>query len=140
MNRYPDRFIFGTDEVAPPDQGKYLKVYNEYGPLWTLLDKETSEKVRKGNYERIFDEARRKECQRGFLALHLPAKLVNLVGGYCALREKLAWRIRAGLLVEDFHNNLSRFPHRGIREQHEGELDTWLAFKSVTADAQPRVV
>jgi hypothetical protein len=26
INRYPDRFLFGTDEVAPPNQEKYLKV------------------------------------------------------------------------------------------------------------------
>jgi hypothetical protein len=60
FNRYPDRFLFGTDEVAPPDQEAYLRVYHQYAPLWKLLDKETSEKVRKGNYERVFDEARRK--------------------------------------------------------------------------------
>jgi hypothetical protein len=28
--------------------------------LWKLLTKDASEKVRKGNYERIFDEARKK--------------------------------------------------------------------------------
>ena len=60
LNRYPDRFIFGTDEVAPPDQGAYLRVYNQYAPLWALLDRATGDKVRKGNYERVFDEARRK--------------------------------------------------------------------------------
>ena len=60
VNRYPDRFIFGTDEVAPATQEKYLKVYNQYEPLWKLLSPEASEKVRKGNYERIFDEARRR--------------------------------------------------------------------------------
>jgi hypothetical protein len=60
INRYPDRFLFGTDEVAPPNQDKYLKVYYQYEPLWKLLNPEASEKVRKGNYERIFDEARRK--------------------------------------------------------------------------------
>jgi Amidohydrolase len=60
INRYPDRFLFGTDEVAPPNQEKYLKVYNQYEPLWKLLNPEASEKVRKGNYERIFDEGRRK--------------------------------------------------------------------------------
>ena len=59
-NRYPDRFLFGTDEVAPANQEKYLKVYNQYEPLWKLLTPEASEKVRKGNYERLFDEARRK--------------------------------------------------------------------------------
>src|SRR6266566_8402926 len=55
INRYPDRFLFGTDEVAPPTQEKYLKVYYQYDPLWKQLDKETSAKVRSGNYERIFD-------------------------------------------------------------------------------------
>jgi hypothetical protein len=60
INRYPDRFLFGTDEVAPKDQETYLRVYNQYAPLWKLLDREASEKVRKGNYERIFDEARRR--------------------------------------------------------------------------------
>lgn len=60
INRYPDRFLFGTDEVAPENQETYLRVYNQYAPLWKLLDREASEKVRKGNYERIFDEARRR--------------------------------------------------------------------------------
>jgi len=60
INKYPDRFLFGTDSVAPPDQQEYLKVYYQYKPLWTLLDKETGEKVRRGNYERIFDDARKK--------------------------------------------------------------------------------
>jgi hypothetical protein len=69
VNRYPDRFLFGTDEVAPPDQEKYLKVYNQYEPLWKLLSAEASEKVRKKNYERIFDEARRKV--RGWEATQL---------------------------------------------------------------------
>jgi predicted TIM-barrel fold metal-dependent hydrolase len=58
IERYPNRFLFGTDEVAPATQEKYAKVFYQYGPLWDLLDKQTSEKVRKGNYERIFDEAR----------------------------------------------------------------------------------
>ena len=60
INRYPDRFLFGTDEVAPQDQQKYLKVYYQYAPLWQLLNKEASVKVRMGNYQRIFDAARRK--------------------------------------------------------------------------------
>ena len=59
INRYPDRFLFGTDEVAPKDQAAYLKIYSLYDPLWKLLTKEASEKVRKGNYERLFDAARR---------------------------------------------------------------------------------
>jgi hypothetical protein len=60
INRYPDRFLFGTDEVAPANQQQYLRVYYQYKPLWNLLSDSTSEKVRKGNYQRIFDQARTK--------------------------------------------------------------------------------
>jgi hypothetical protein len=60
INHYPDRFLFGTDEVAPTSQEQYLKIYSLYDPLWKLLSPEASEKVRKGNYERLFNEARRK--------------------------------------------------------------------------------
>ncbi|MBX7041837.1 MAG: amidohydrolase [Ignavibacteria bacterium] len=60
MNRHPDRFLFGTDEVGPTDQEKYMKVYNMYEPLWKALTPETSEKVRKGNFARLFDEAKPK--------------------------------------------------------------------------------
>jgi predicted TIM-barrel fold metal-dependent hydrolase len=59
INRYPDRFLFGTDEVAPSNQETYLRVYEQYGPLWKLLTAEASEKVRKANYERIFNMARK---------------------------------------------------------------------------------
>jgi hypothetical protein len=58
INRYSDRFLFGTDTVAPANQEKYLMVFEQYGPLWKLLTAEASEKVRKGNYERLFDAAR----------------------------------------------------------------------------------
>jgi Amidohydrolase len=60
INHYPDRFLFGTDEVAPADQAAYTKIYYQYQLLWNLLDPETSRKVRLTNYERIFDGARRK--------------------------------------------------------------------------------
>jgi predicted TIM-barrel fold metal-dependent hydrolase len=58
MTKYPDRFVFGTDEVAPSDQQKYLKVYEMYAPLLAALPADVSLKFRKGNYERLFDEAR----------------------------------------------------------------------------------
>jgi hypothetical protein len=60
INRYPDRFLFGTDEVAPATQEKYLKIYGQYQPLWEKLTPEASEKVRKGNYARLFDKARQR--------------------------------------------------------------------------------
>ena len=60
INRYPDRFLFGTDEVAPADQTTYLKVYRQYAPLFAQLTPEARENVRTRNYERLFDEARRR--------------------------------------------------------------------------------
>src|SRR6266481_5469757 len=70
MQRYPGRFLFGTDSAAPTDQSKYLKVFYQYEPLWKLLDAETSRKVRLRNYERVFDEARRKV--RSWESAHVP--------------------------------------------------------------------
>jgi predicted TIM-barrel fold metal-dependent hydrolase len=58
INKYPDRFLFGTDEVAPADQEKYLKVYNMYKPLLAQLTPSTRQKLLKGNYARLFDAAR----------------------------------------------------------------------------------
>jgi len=58
MERYPDRFLFGTDEVAPASESNYLRIFRQYAPLWNSLTSSTSEKVRKTNYERIFNEAR----------------------------------------------------------------------------------
>jgi predicted TIM-barrel fold metal-dependent hydrolase len=59
FNKYPNRFLFGTDVVAPPDQKFYMAVYEMYAPLWKALTPEASEKIRKGNYIRLFDEARK---------------------------------------------------------------------------------
>ena len=60
INRYPNRFLFGTDVVAPKDEEHYMSVYNMYAPLWKSLTPEASSKVRIENYRRLFDEARTK--------------------------------------------------------------------------------
>ena len=60
INRYPDRFLFGSDVVAPRDTTQYYAVFNSYKPLWALLTPQASEKVRTGNYERLFDAARKR--------------------------------------------------------------------------------
>ena len=60
INKYPDRFLFGSDCVAPKSADSQLAVYDAYQPVWDLLDSEVKKKVCKGNYERIFDEARLK--------------------------------------------------------------------------------
>jgi len=60
INRHPSRFLFGTDEVAPQDQERYLKIYDMYAPRFAKLTPEASANLRKGNYERLFNEARRR--------------------------------------------------------------------------------
>jgi hypothetical protein len=60
LNKYPERFLFGTDTVAPAGPAPYYAVFDMWAPIWRLLTPEASLKVRKSNYERIFDEGRRK--------------------------------------------------------------------------------
>jgi hypothetical protein len=60
LNKYPDRFLFGTDTVAPAGPAPYFAVFDMWAPVWRLLTPEASLKVRRGNYERIFDEGRRR--------------------------------------------------------------------------------
>ena len=57
INANPDRFLFGTDEVAPKDQESYLRVYRMYDPLWAALTPEVRRAVTKGNFDRLFDAA-----------------------------------------------------------------------------------
>ena len=57
INKYPDRFLFGTDHVAP-DPETYYSVYDMYAPLWKKLTPKASKMVRLTNYERIFDKAK----------------------------------------------------------------------------------
>jgi hypothetical protein len=58
INKYPDRFLFGTDVVAPASLAAPMAVYDAYQPLWNALTPETSYQVRLGNYQRLFDAAR----------------------------------------------------------------------------------
>ena len=60
INRFPDRFLFGTDVVAPDSVDAMVAVYEDYAPLWAALTPEASLKLRKGNFERLFDEAQTK--------------------------------------------------------------------------------
>ncbi len=58
INRYPDRFLFGTDVVAPKSAEQYFAVYEMYQPLWAKLTPDARQKVLRGNYEHLFDAAR----------------------------------------------------------------------------------
>ncbi len=58
LNKYPKRFLFGTDVVAPADQNAQLRVFHLWDPVFARLTPEASEDIRKANYRRLFDEAR----------------------------------------------------------------------------------
>jgi len=58
LNKYPSRFLFGTDVVAPQDQSAQLRVFHLWDPVFALLTPEASLDIRKKNYERLFDAAR----------------------------------------------------------------------------------
>jgi predicted TIM-barrel fold metal-dependent hydrolase len=60
INKFPDRFLMGTDEVAPADQKSYLKIIDMYAPFLVKLTPEARQKLLKGNYERLFDAAKAK--------------------------------------------------------------------------------
>jgi hypothetical protein len=60
LNKYPDRFLFGTDTVAPASAAAYFGVFEMWDPIWRLLTPEASLKVRKGNYERMFNLGRQR--------------------------------------------------------------------------------
>jgi len=60
FNRYPDRFLFGTDNVAPKDQETQLRVFHLWDGIFAQLAPATSYAIRRGNYERLFDAARMK--------------------------------------------------------------------------------
>jgi len=60
LNRHPTRFLFGTDTVAPAGPAPYYAVFDMWAPVWRQLTPEASFNVRKGNYERIFNEGRRR--------------------------------------------------------------------------------
>jgi len=60
LNEYPDRFLWGSDSVAPKSQADYVKTFDVYQQLWERLDPQTAAKVKSQNYERLFDDARRK--------------------------------------------------------------------------------
>ncbi len=57
LNKYPNRFLFGSDCVAPKSAESQMAVYRMWEPVFKLLKPETKAKLLKGNYERLFDGA-----------------------------------------------------------------------------------
>jgi predicted TIM-barrel fold metal-dependent hydrolase len=60
VNRYPERFLFGSDVVAPSDAQQYFRVADLYRPFLDRLTPESRALVLRGNYERLFGTARQR--------------------------------------------------------------------------------
>jgi hypothetical protein len=60
VNRFPDRFLFGTDVVAPTNSEMYYRVFDIYKPFLEKLTPTAREQLLRGNYERLFGAARKR--------------------------------------------------------------------------------
>lgn len=60
LERWPDRFVLGSDTVVPATEEAYLANFEAWRPLLDRISPATSERVRLRNYERLFDAARRR--------------------------------------------------------------------------------
>jgi predicted TIM-barrel fold metal-dependent hydrolase len=58
LDRHPDRFLFGTDNVAPASAEAHFKVFHLWDPVFSRVRPATKTTVTLGNYERLFDAAR----------------------------------------------------------------------------------
>lgn len=58
INRHPERFLFGSDVVAPASIEPVVAVHDAFEPLWEALEPDARALVLRGNYERLFDQAR----------------------------------------------------------------------------------
>ena len=58
FDKYPARFLFGTDNVAPASIDANLRVFHLWDPVFARVRPDTKQAILFGNYERIFDGAR----------------------------------------------------------------------------------
>jgi predicted TIM-barrel fold metal-dependent hydrolase len=60
FDKYPDRFLFGTDVVAPPNIEAGTRVYHMWDGIFAQVRPATRQAIAFGNYERLFDAGRAK--------------------------------------------------------------------------------
>jgi hypothetical protein len=59
IRKYPDRFIYGSDQGATTDWNLVKKSYEVWDPLWKEIGPALTHQVAQDNYIRIFDQSRR---------------------------------------------------------------------------------
>ena len=57
IRKYPDRFLYGSDQLATSDFQLLRKSYDAWAPLWQELGPELPE-GREGELRRVFDQSR----------------------------------------------------------------------------------
>jgi hypothetical protein len=59
IRKYPDRFLYGSDQGATSDWANVEKSYDVWAPLWKDLGPDLTRQVAKENYIRLFDRSRK---------------------------------------------------------------------------------
>ncbi len=59
VRKYPDRFLYGSDQGATSDWNNVQKSYAVWAPLWKELGPQLTQQVAKENYTRLFDQSRK---------------------------------------------------------------------------------
>jgi len=59
IRKYPDRFLYGSDQGATSDWANVEKSYEVWAPLWKELGPDLTRQVAKENYVQLFDLSRK---------------------------------------------------------------------------------
>jgi hypothetical protein len=59
IRKYPNRFLYGSDQGATSDWANVEKSYEVWAPLWKDLGPDLTRQVAKENYIRLFDQSRK---------------------------------------------------------------------------------
>jgi hypothetical protein len=59
IRKYPDRFLYGSDQGASSDWPQVKKSYDAWEPLWRELGPVLTRQVLRENYDRLFDASRK---------------------------------------------------------------------------------
>jgi amidohydrolase family protein len=59
IRKYPERFLYGSDQGATSDWELVKKSYEVWKPLWEEIGPDLTQQVAKQNYLRLFDQSRK---------------------------------------------------------------------------------
>jgi hypothetical protein len=59
IRKYPNRFLYGSDQGATADGDVVRKSYDVWAPLWKDMGPARTQLITRDNYDRIFDASRK---------------------------------------------------------------------------------